>query len=172
MQIFSNATATCNTTTAHHISPIVQIDENTILINDNNARIIENGSEMATNGTFLLIHSNDVHINGTLYPVTSRKPRMEPQTPSVFNLKNLQKIDQMTDQFEAKKKKKTSNWFAAAIFGFTMLTMTGSVCYCRYKRRENHEVIIPPVQFNNDERMQLILKTINSNLQQIRDESA
>lgn len=103
VQIFSNATATCNTTTAHHISPIVQIDENTILINDNNARIIENGSEMATNGTFLLIHSNDVHINGTLYPVTSRKPTMEPQTPSVFNLKNLQKIDQMTDQFEAKK---------------------------------------------------------------------
>ena len=50
-QIMNNSSATCQTTTAHQVEPIEQVDENTIVINDQAVTINEDGHNVTVKGT-------------------------------------------------------------------------------------------------------------------------
>lgn len=183
-QIFNNDTATCGTSTAHHIPPVMQIDENTLLIKDGEAIVNENGQDVNVNGTCLVIHSNDVFINGTLYPTSIKKSRIEPLTASIFKLKvsehstlvslaylqqvhiqNLEKISQKTEHV---KLQQAFYLFSGAILlGIFVITAT---FYYKHRRQQmvNNEQVD---ESNMEPRVQFILKQIENNLMQIRDVS-
>ncbi|XP_037924348.1 uncharacterized protein LOC119660042 [Hermetia illucens] len=168
-QIFNNDTATCGTSTAHHIPPVMQIDENTLLIKDGETIVNENGQDVNVNGTCLVIHSNDVFINGTLYPTSIKKSWIEPLTASIFKLKvhiqNLEKISQKTEHVNLQQ---ASYLFSGAILlGIFVITAT---FYYKHRRQQmvNNEQVD---ESNMAPRVQFILKQIENNLMQIRDVS-
>ncbi|XP_037917315.1 uncharacterized protein LOC119655485 [Hermetia illucens] len=184
VKCLNNDTATCGISTAHHIPPVMQIDENTLVIKDGETIVNENGQDVNVNGTCLVIHSNDVFINGTLYPTSIKKSRIEPLTASIFKLKvsehstlvslaylqqvhiqNLEKISQKTEHVNLQQ---AFYLFSGAILlGIFVITAT---FYYKHRRQQmvNNEQVD---ESNMEPRVQFILKQIENNLMQIRDDS-
>lgn len=185
--IFNGNVAACKTVTSYHISPIERVDDDTLIINDATATIVEKNHSVTVTGTFLVQFEEDILVNDTLYKVTGKVSSVVPQISKQFqlnvsahstqltlpylhkvHLRNLEKIR----QFDADKVNNNEYaWYAFVLVVATVIP--AGIIVMRRKCRGKPTIRRPnrPMNFDVENEIERIVRYIADH-KQIRDESA
>lgn len=89
-EIFNNNTASCPTESSHHLPALQEIDDGVIILNDVYPTILEEQQKITVKGTILLMFTDTIKINNTIFKIKKNATRLEAHPPKTVALKYLE----------------------------------------------------------------------------------
>lgn len=92
--------AVCKTISAHHVEPIIELSDGTVLLNDDYFLVKdEETSPILIKGTYLLTFQDEINVNNTIYKNFKRNNMVSPAMPSSHNINFTGHVDHLSLQY-------------------------------------------------------------------------
>lgn len=89
-EILNNNTASCPTESSHHLPALQEIDDGVMILNDVYPTTLEEQNKITVKGTILLLFTESIKINNTIFKIKKNATRLEAHPPKTVALKYLE----------------------------------------------------------------------------------
>lgn len=89
-EVLNNNSASCETESAHHLPVIQEIDDGVIILNDVYSTTLDEQQQITVKGTILLMFSDFIKINNTIFKIKKNATRIEAHPPKTVSINFLE----------------------------------------------------------------------------------